>query len=148
MNPPLRTEEDRKAIIEGIIDGTIDLIATDHAPHSEEEKNKPVTEAPSGILGLETLFPIVNEELVLGKNMDYLQLFCKLSRNPAELYGINAGILAENKPADLVVFAPEREWKIEEFLSKSQNSPFKNKKLKGKIELTISDGVIQYSDWQ
>lgn len=148
MNPPLRTEEDRKAIIEGIIDGTIDLIATDHAPHSEEEKNKPVTEAPSGILGLETLFPIVNEELILGKKMDYLQLFCKLSYNPAKLYGINAGILAENKPADLVVFAPEREWKIEEFLSKSQNSPFKNKKLKGKIELTMSDGVIQYSDWQ
>lgn len=148
MNPPLRTEEDRQAIIEGIVDGTIDLIATDHAPHSEEEKNKPVTEAPSGILGLETLFPIVNEELVLGKKMDYLQLFCKLSRNPAELYGINAGILAENKPADLVVFAPEREWEIEEFLSKSQNSPFRNKKMKGKIELTMSDGVIQYSDWQ
>jgi len=148
MNPPLRCEEDRQAIIDGILDGTIDLIATDHAPHSEEEKNKKITDAPSGILGLETMFPIVHEELILKKKMDYLQLFCKISYNPARLYDINAGELAENKAADLVVFDPEREWKIEKFLSKSQNSPFKNKKLKGKIELTISDGKVQFCDWQ
>ena len=147
MNPPLRCEEDRQAIIDGILDGTIDLIATDHAPHSEEEKNKKITDAPSGILGLETMFPIVHEELILKKKMDYLQLFCKISYNPARLYNINAGELAENKVADLVVFDPKREWKIEKFLSKSQNSPFKNKILKGKIELTISDGEIQFDDW-
>jgi len=148
MNPPLRCEEDRQAIIDGILDGTIDLIATDHAPHSEEEKNKKITDAPSGILGLETMFPIVHEELILMKKMDYLQLFCKISYNPARLYGINAGELAENKVADLVVFDPKREWKIEKFLSKSQNSPFKNKIMKGKIELTISDGKVQFCDWQ
>lgn len=146
MNPPLREEEDRQAIIAGLFDGTIDLIATDHAPHSEEEKNKEITNAPSGILGLETAFAIVNEELILKKNMDYLQLFCKISWNPARLYGINAGYLAENSPADLVVFDPKKEWEIRKFLSKSQNSPFKNKKLKGKIELTMADGKIQFCD--
>lgn len=148
MNPPLREESDRQAIIEGLLDGTIDLIATDHAPHTEDEKNKPITDAPSGILGLETAFAIVHEELILKKNMDYLQLFCKISYNPAQLYGINAGYLAENQAADLVVFDPNREWKVEKFLSKSQNSPFKNKILKGKIELTISDGQMKYCDWQ
>ena len=148
MNPPLRTEEDRQAIIDGLLDGTIDLIATDHAPHSEEEKNKAITDAPSGILGLETMFAIVHEELILKKNMDYLQLFCKISYNPARMYGINAGELAENKTADLVVFDPKREWKIDKFLSKSQNAPFKNKNLKGKIELTVANGVVQYCDWK
>ncbi len=148
MNPPLREEEDRQAIIGALQDGTIDLIATDHAPHTEEEKNKPVTEAPSGILGLETAFAIVNEELILSKKMDYLQLFCKISLNPAELYGLNAGFIAEKAVADLVVFDADKEWTIEKFISKSQNSPFKNKKLKGKIELTICGGKIIYNEIQ
>ena len=146
MNPPLREEKDRQAIISALQDGTIDLIATDHAPHTKEEKDKAITEAPSGILGLETAFAIVNEELILNGKMDYLQLFCKISLNPAELYGLEAGNLAEGKTADLVVFDAEREWKVEQFLSKSQNSPFRNKKLKGKIELTMCDGKIVYED--
>ncbi len=148
MNPPLREEEDRQAIIMGLQDGTIDLIATDHAPHAKEEKDKPITEAPSGILGLETAFAIVNKELIQTKKLDYLQLFCKMSLNPARLYGINAGKIAENFPADLVVFDPEREWKMEKFRSKSQNSPFLNQNLKGKIELTICQGKIVYCDWE
>lgn len=148
MNPPLREEHDRQAIIEGLIDNTIDIIATDHAPHSEEEKAKPITDAPSGILGLETAFAICNEELVLKRKMDYLQLFCKMSYNPALMYGLNEGYLAENKRADLVVFDPNREWMIEKFASKSQNSPFKNKKMIGKIEITISNGEIVFSDWK
>ncbi len=146
MNPPLREEGDRQAIIEGLVDNTIDIIATDHAPHSEDEKAKPITEAPSGILGLETAFAICNEALVLNGKMDYLQLFCKMSYNPAKLYGLNEGYLANGQRADLVVFDPEREWKIEKFASKSQNSPFKNRKLKGKIEMTISNGEIVFSD--
>ena len=146
MNPPLRTEEDRQAILSGLMDGTIDLIATDHAPHSKEEKEKAITEAPSGILGLETAFAIANKELVKGKNMDVLQLFCKMSLNPAELYGINAGKLAENGPADLVVFDPDKEWSIEKFASKSQNSPFKNEKMLGKIELTMCQGEILHDE--
>ncbi len=148
MNPPLREESDRRAIIEGLFDNTIDIIATDHAPHSEEEKNKPITDAPSGILGLETAFAICNKALVLDKNMDYLQLFCKMSYNPAALYGLNAGYLAENGPADLVVFDPKKEWKIEKFASKSQNSPFLGVKLTGKIEITVSNGEIVFSDWK
>jgi dihydroorotase len=146
MNPPLRTEEDRQAILSGLMDGTIDLIATDHAPHSKEEKEKAITEAPSGILGLETAFAIANKELVKGKNMDVLQLFCKMSLNPAELYGINAGKLAENGWADLVVFDPDKEWSIEKFASKSQNSPFKNEKMFGKIELTMCQGKILHDE--
>ena len=146
MNPPLRTEEDRQAILSGLMDGTIDLIATDHAPHSKEEKEKAITEAPSGILGLETAFAIANKELVKGKNMDVLQLFCKMSLNPAELYGINAGKLANNGPADLVVFDPNKEWSIEKFASKSQNSPFKNEKMLGKIELTMCQGKILHDE--
>lgn len=146
MNPPLRTEEDRQAILSGLMDGTIDLIATDHAPHAKEEKDKPITEAPSGILGLETAFAIANKELIKGKNMDFLQLFCKMSLNPAELYGINAGKIAEGGPADLVVFDSEKEWEIEKFASKSQNSPFKNEKLVGKIELTMCQGEILYDE--
>lgn len=146
MNPPLRTEEDRQAILSGLMDGTIDLIATDHAPHAKEEKDKFITEAPSGILGLETSFAIANKELIEGKKMDFLQLFCKMSLNPAELYGINAGKIAENQPADLVIFDPKKEWKIEKFASKSQNSPFKNEKLVGKIELTMCQGKILHDE--
>lgn len=142
MNPPLREEADRQAILSGLMDGTIDLIATDHAPHSQEEKDKPITEAPSGILGLETAFAIAHKELIEGKKLDYLQLFCKMSLDPAGLYGINAGKVAEGETADLVVFDPEKEWKIEKFISKSQNSPFKNQILKGKIELTMCRGKI------
>jgi len=148
MNPPLREEDDRRAIVEGLADGTIDIIATDHAPHSEEEKAKPITDAPSGILGLETAFAICNELLVLTEKLEYLQLFCKMSYNPARLYGLNAGYLAENAPADLVVFDPKREWKINKFASKSQNSPFKDRILKGKIEVTVSNGKIVFSDWK
>ena len=148
MNPPLREEGDRQAIIEGLIDGTIDIIATDHAPHSTDEKNKPITEAPSGILGLETAFAICNKVLVLSEKLSYLQLFCKMSYNPARMYGLNAGYLAENVEADLVVFDAEREWKIDKFASKSQNSPFINEKLTGKIELTMSNGKIVFSDWK
>lgn len=148
MNPPLREESDRQAIIEGLVDGTIDIIATDHAPHSADEKNKSITEAPSGILGLETAFAICNKMLVLSEKLSYLQLFCKMSYNPAGLYGLNAGYLAEGAPADLVVFDPERVWNIDKFASKSQNSPFINENLTGKIELTMSNGKIVFSDWK
>jgi len=146
MNPPLRGEEDRQAILSGLTDGTIDLIATDHAPHSQEEKDKNITEAPSGILGLETAFAIAHKELIEGKRLDYLQLFCKMSLNPAELYGINAGKIAEGANADLVVFDAQKDWKIENFVSKSQNSPFRNQMLKSKIELTICQGQILYNE--
>lgn len=146
MNPPLRTEEDRQAIIEGLKDGTIDLIATDHAPHAPEEKAKKITDAPSGILGLETAFALVQKELISYHNFTFLQLFCRMSYNPGKLYQLDAGYLAEGGPADLVVFDPKRQFVIDHFKSKSQNSPFQGMELTGKIELTMCNGKVIYED--
>ena len=144
MNPPLREEEDRRAIIQGLMDGTIDLIATDHAPHSREEKEKPITEAPSGIIGLETALSLVYEELVEKAGMSMVTLLTKLSWNPAQLYHLNAGFLQEGGPADLCIFDPQKTWKPEHFVSRSQNSPFRGRTLKGVVEYTIVDGEIVY----
>ena len=144
MNPPLREEEDRAAIIQGLLDGTIDIIATDHAPHSTEEKKKPITEAPSGILGLETAFSIAYRTLVMENNMPLLTLFARMSLQPAEMYGLNAGFLAENGPADICIIDPESIYTIDTFASKSQNSPFSGEKLTGRIVMTICNGEIVY----
>ena len=144
MNPPLREEEDRMAVIEGLRDGTIDMIATDHAPHSTEEKAKPLTEAPSGIIGLETSLSLGIRELV---NKDYLSmsdLIRKMSYAPAQLYRLDAGYLAEGGPADLVVFDPNKEWIVDHFDSKAVNSPFVGEKMPGVISYTICDGKIVY----
>lgn len=144
MNPPLRTEEDRQAILAGLKDGTIDLIATDHAPHSEEEKAKPLTEAPSGILGLETALALCNEYLVQNDVLTMPQMLAKLTCNPADMYGLDAGYLAENGPADLVIFNPKETWTFEKAHSKSQNSPFLGQTLTGKVHATICAGKVIY----
>ena len=144
MNPPLREEADRQAIIEGLADGTIDMIATDHAPHSAEEKAKPVTEAPSGIIGLETSLALGISGLVDTGRLTLMQLTDRMSLAPARLYGLDAGYLAEGGPADLVLFNPAEEWTPERFYSRSQNSPFVGKTLKGKIHATICRGRVVY----
>lgn len=144
MNPPLREELDRAAIIEGLKDGTIDLIATDHAPHSREEKEKSITQAPSGIIGLETALPLCITNLVKPRHLTLMQLLEKLTRNPAKLYGLDAGYLAVGGPADIVLFDADAENHIEGFLSKSWNSPFLGKKLTGKVRCTICGGRIVY----
>ena len=144
MNPPLRTEEDRRAIIEGLADGTIDFIATDHAPHSREEKEKKITEAPSGIIGLETALPIAHEILIRQFKMSFLKVFCKMSFNPASLYGISAGKLAKNEIADVVVFDENLVKKYEKTFSKSQNSPFLGHIFEGNVVMTICGGRIIY----
>ena len=144
MNPPLREEADRQAIIEGLADGTIDMIATDHAPHSAEEKAKPVTEAPSGIIGLETSLALGISELVDTGRLTLMQLIDRMSLAPARLYGLDAGYAAEGGPADLVLFGRSEEWTPERFYSRSQNSPFLGKTLKGKIHATICRGRIVY----
>lgn len=144
MNPPLREEADRLAIIEGLRDGTIDMIATDHAPHSAEEKAKPLTEAPSGIIGLETALSLGIRELVNKGYLSMMELIGKMSLAPAKLYHLDAGYLKEGGPADLTVFDPKKEWKVERFASKAANSPFVGETLPGVISYTICGGAIVY----
>lgn len=145
MNPPLRTEADRLAIIEGLKDGTIDLIATDHAPHSAEEKAKePMWTAPSGITGLETSLGLGITSLVKPGHLTLMQLLEKMTCNPAKLYKLPGGSIEVNAPADFVIFNPEEEWIVDNFASKSTNSPFKGVNLFGKIHYTICNGKIVY----
>ena len=151
MNPPLRTEEDRQAIIEGLCDGTIEIISTDHAPHSPEEKSRPITEAPSGIIGLETSLALGITCLVKGNStgvagdMSLMELLSKMTINPAKLYGLDAGRIYEGGPADLVIFDPDEEWTVPDtFASKSANTPFIGMKLKGRVHMTICGGDIVY----
>ncbi len=148
MNPPLRTKADRDALIEGLKDGTIDIIATDHAPHSAEEKARPLTEAPSGITGLETSLALGITSLVKKGHLTMVQLMEKMSLNPARLYHLDCGRLEEGRPADLVIFDPEKVWtvKAEEFASKSANSPFVGEELTGKVTYTICKGKVIYED--
>ena len=144
MNPPLREEADRMAIIEGLKDGTIDMIATDHAPHSAEEKAKPLTEAPSGIIGLETSLSLGIRELVNKGYLSLSELIRKMSYAPAQLYHLDAGYLEEGGPADLVVFDPHKEWIVDTFASKAANSPFVGETMPGVISYTICGGKIVY----
>ena len=145
MNPPLRTEADRLAIIEGLKDGTIDLIATDHAPHSAQEKaTEPMHKAPSGIIGLETSLGLGITSLVKPGHLTLMELLEKMTCNPASLYKLPGGSIEVNAPADFVIFNPDEEWVVDGFVSKSKNSPFLGVKLFGKIYYTICDGKIIY----
>ncbi len=144
MNPPLRTEEDREAILEGLRDGTIDLIATDHAPHTKEEKERPFAEAPSGIIGLETALALGITELVKKEKLSMEELLAKMSLNPAKLYGMDAGYLAEGGPADMVIFDADCSQTFWHFYSKASNTPFAGKTCKSEIEYTICAGKIAY----
>ena len=145
MNPPLRTEADRLAIIEGLKDGTIDLIATDHAPHSAEEKAKePMWTAPSGITGLETSLGLGITSLVRPGHLTLLQLLEKMTCNPARLYKLPGGSIEVNAPADFVIFNPDETWVVDNFASKSTNTPFTGETLYGKIHYTICAGNIVY----
>ena len=144
MNPPLRTEEDRMAIIQGLADGTIEMIATDHAPHSAEEKAKGLTEAPSGIIGLETALALANMVLIDGGYLTEEQLIERLSLNPARLYGLEAGVIKEGADADIVIYDPCEKWVPEKYASRSSNTPFTGMELKGRVKFTICRGRIVY----
>ncbi len=144
MNPPLREEKDRLAIIEGLKDGTIDLIATDHAPHSREEKEKPITQAPSGIIGLETALSLGIRELVFTGHLTWPELIRKMSTDSCRLYGLEGGRIAEGAAADMVLFAPREKWRVGEFASRSANSPFIGEELPGVVHYTICGGEIVY----
>lgn len=144
MNPPLREEADRIAIIEGLKDGTIDMIATDHAPHSKEEKAQEITKAPSGIIGLETALSLGIRELVNKGYLTYPELIERMSTAPCRLYGLSGGQIREGGAASLVVFHPKEIWKVEKFVSKAENSPFIGEELPGVVHYTICDGKIVY----
>lgn len=144
MNPPLRSEEDRLRIIEGLKEGTIEIIATDHAPHTAEEKAKEITKAPSGIIGLETSFSICYENLVLTKEITLMKLIELMSTNPARIYGLEGGEISQGKIADLAIIDLDSEYKIDKYKSKSSNTPFKDKTLRGEVLYTISEGKIVF----
>lgn len=142
MNPPLREEEDRQAIIRGLVDGTIDIIATDHAPHTVEEKEKSITEAPSGIIGLETALSLGITKLVDEGYLSMKQLIALMSLNPASMYHLDAGYLAENGPADLILIDTAAVVTPGNYASKASNTPFTGWELKGNVHTTICAGQI------
>lgn len=148
VNPPLRPTKDRDAIAAGLVDGTIDCIVTDHAPHSVEEKAKPLTEAPSGMVGLETSLAITLTALYHTKKMSLSQIIRKMTANPAKILNIKKGTVALGADADLTIFDPNEAWTIDprEFKSKGRNTPFAGMEVKGKVKYTIVGGKVIYQD--
>ena len=149
VNPPLRTAKDIKGIIAGLKDGTIDAIATDHAPHSAEEKARPLAKAPSGMIGLETSLAITLTELYHTGRMKLPDLIRRMTYNPASILRLpTKGRLSLGSDADITIFDPEEEWTIdpEQFASKARNTPFAGRKVKGKVKYTIVRGEVIYQD--
>ena len=149
VNPPLRTKTDVEAIIEGLKDGTIDAIATDHAPHSAEEKARSLTEAPSGMVGLETALGVTLTYLYHTKELPLSDILRKMTINPACILRLpTKGRLSIGADGDMVIFDPEEEWTVdpEQFASKGRNTPFAGKRLKGKVKYTIVGGKVIYQD--
>ena len=148
MNPPLRLESDRRAVIEGLKSGVITVIATDHAPHHADEKNvEDITKAPSGMTGLETSLSLGLTYLVEAGELSLMELLEKMTANPAKLYNFEAGYLAENGPADITIFDAKADRTVgPDFASKSSNSPFIGETLKGQVKYTICKGQIVYQN--
>lgn len=148
MNPPLRSKEDVKAIKEGLKQGVIDVIATDHAPHTAIEKGMSMKKAPFGIVGLETAASLTYTELVLEKYLTPLQMAEKLSYNPAKIIGLDRGEIKKGAVADLVIFDPRKKYTIlkEEFAGKAKNTPFHNREVTGKVMATLVNGKLVYHD--
>lgn len=146
MNPPLRTAEDAEALRQGLKDGIMDVIATDHAPHTKEEKNDSMLRAPFGIVGLETAAALTHTELVLRGYLTPMQMAEKMSYNPAKVIGLDKGSLEEGKTADIVVFDPKKQYQIDaaRFASKGKNTPFDGRKVQGAVRATIISGEIVY----
>ncbi|MCI8870925.1 MAG: dihydroorotase [Lawsonibacter sp.] len=148
VNPPLRTEKDVRGIIAGLRDGTIDAIATDHAPHSAEEKARGLTRAPSGMVGLETSLAVTLTQLYHTGKMELPEIIRRMTVNPAGILQISKGRLSLGCDADITVFDPDEEWIVdpEQFASKGRNTPFAGRKVKGKVKYTIAGGRIIYRD--
>lgn len=148
MNPPLREEKDRQAIIKGLQDGTIDCIITDHAPHAKEEKEKGLADAPNGIIGFETALAATVTNLIVPGYIDYFDLVRLTSYNPAKILGIDKGEIAEGKIADLAIFDANEKYIYEEnmIVSKSHNTPWIGKELQGKVRYTIVGGRVVFEE--
>jgi dihydroorotase len=148
MNPPLRAEQDRAAIIEGLKDGTIDAIATDHAPHEPEAKRVPMDEAAFGIVGLETMLPVSLHALYHSGEMPLRDVIAAMTYKPADIIGVDSGRIKKGAQADLVLIDLNKEWNIqpEAFESKSKNSPYIGTPTKGKALRTIVAGSTVFID--
>jgi dihydroorotase len=148
VNPPLRTATDVEAIIQALADGTIDAIATDHAPHSCDEKSRPLVDAPSGMIGLETSLALALTHLYHTGRLGLAEIVRLMSENPARILGLGAGQSAIGNSADIVVFDPDEEWVVDssQFRSKARNTPFGGMTLHGKVKNTILGGKIVYGD--
>jgi dihydroorotase len=148
MNPPLRTDEDVVALREALLDGVIDCIATDHAPHAIEEKETTFDDAPLGIVGLETAIGVLWTELVHKANFPLMRLVEAMSTKPCQILGLDGGTLREGSRADVTVIDPDAEWVVqpEKFRSKGKNTPYAGWKLKGKVVMTICGGQVVFRD--
>jgi dihydroorotase len=148
MNPPLRTEVDRQALIAGLRDGTLDIIATDHAPHTDYEKDKELDFAPNGILGLETALPVTLDVLVRRSRFRLPYVVDLMTRRPADLLKLPAGTLTPGAPADVCIFDPKEQWRYDAKAgqSKSSNSPWHGQTLTGRVKTTIVDGRVVFAD--
>lgn len=146
MNPPLRSGKDREALIEAVVDGTIDCLATDHAPHTDIEKDSDFDSAPFGIVGLETALGIYIKALVEPKHLSLPELILRLTVNPLGVLGLKGGTLEAGAPADVTVFDPGRRWTVraDEFASMGRNTPFEGWELPGQVLLTILGGRVTH----
>jgi dihydroorotase len=147
MNPPLRPWNDVQAVIEGLKDSSIGLIATDHAPHASEKKMREIDQAPFGIVGLETLIPITVKSLIEPGHLTWPEVIRKLTCNPAQLLGIPKGTLRAGADADVTIIDPALQWTIDpdQFLSKSRNTPFGGWKVRGRAHTVIVAGEVRFS---
>ncbi|MDE3084320.1 MAG: amidohydrolase family protein, partial [Verrucomicrobiota bacterium] len=148
MNPPLRTESDRREIIAGLRDGTLDCISTDHAPHTSDEKDREFDYAPFGILGLETALPVCLEVLVRKNKFKLSHVIDLMTRKPAQILNLPAGALTAGGPADITLFDPEEKWSYDAKagFSKSSNSPWDGQTLTGRVKKTIVGGRMVFAD--
>lgn len=148
MSPPLGSEDDRQALLEGLRDGTVDCVATDHAPHTDMEKDHVMDEAPPGVIGLETAFPILYTDLVLKKQIGLKRLIEAMTIAPARVLGVAKGTLAEGAEADIAVLDPRQEFVIDPqtFFSRSHNCPFAGRKVRGRAVATIVAGRVVFRD--
>jgi len=146
MAPPLRTEDDVQALIAGLTDGTLEVLASDHAPHAPEKKMRELNEAPNGIIGLETLLPICILALLEPGHITWPQLIEKLTTNPARVLGIERGTLRPGAVADVTIIDPSVEWTIDpsKFRSKSRNCPFGGWKVRGRPQIVIVSGAVRF----